>query len=280
MRKPQNVDPALIAPSSAPASEPLKPLLPQSVKNALNTLHQRKQKLKAYARLQRWKNENTGPGKTLRRSGRNTRSGRPKAIPDNLLDCMIRFVEKDYYHRAYSWEDLRLEFCSDIVGNWETVKEAFNLRGYFQCKACQQQYIREDNKPKRLEFAKSKLFDESGHELSEDEQKANWRTVFFTDEVHFQLNSQRTAFVIRRRSERTHRSCCQFKYKGEAAVLHAWAMVGYGYKGPLVFYGEDIVPDQEELEDKEAQDQEAHGGEDQEAAQQHIQQQRATSNWR
>ena len=74
---------------------------------------------------------------------------------------------------------------------------------------------------------------------------AFWKTVRFSDEVHFGLGPQRKLHIIRRPDERY---CYDFiqekqqpedKGKKEEEVtkrFHCWAMVGWNYKSNLVFY--------------------------------------------
>jgi transposase len=50
------------------------------------------------------------------------------------------------------------------------------------------------------------------------------------------MQSRAAAWVIRDETERYHPTCIQYKKRGRGSQLHAWAMVGWGCKGPLVFF--------------------------------------------
>lgn len=87
-------------------------------------------------------------------------------------------------------------------------------------------YLKDTNVRSRLEFAKAMRHHPTTY----------WRSVRFTDEVHFALESRGAAWVIRNENERCDPTCIQYKIRSKGSQLHAWAMVGYGYKGPLVFF--------------------------------------------
>jgi hypothetical protein len=101
--------------------------------------------------------------------------GAPHKIGEAKLKRMIEHVkEGNYLNKIWSWEDLRLEYCPEVKDK-ETVKNAFNERGYFKCKACQRTYIWENNTYKRLEFSNK----------WKDYPSSIWYPVRFTDKVHF-----------------------------------------------------------------------------------------------
>lgn len=71
----------------------------------------------------------------------------------------------------------------------------------------------------------------------------------FSDDTHFDITSRATERVIRASDERYHEDCIQYKKRGKGAVASAWAIVGYGWKSPLVFYNSnDTITAKEELD--------------------------------
>jgi hypothetical protein len=153
--------------------------------------------------------------------------GRPEAIGGELLQRMILYVCTKYETRALHWEDLRQRFCP-WVQCAETVKNHMNKAGYHKCRACQKSYLRESNVKARETFA----IDHVDHDVDW------WKKVRFTDECHFCKDSRGCDWIIRLRSERMCEDCFQFNKRGGASSLHVWAMVGWGFKSKLVFYGD------------------------------------------
>ena len=120
----------------------------------------------------RWKKE--GFDRRARRSHA-PNMGALHKIGEAKLKRMIEHVkEGNYLNKIWSWEDLRLKYCPEVKDK-ETVKNAFNKRGYFKCKACQRTYIWENNTYKRLEFSNK----------WKDYPSSIWYPVRFTDKVHF-----------------------------------------------------------------------------------------------
>lgn len=58
----------------------------------------------------------------------------------------------------------------------------------------------------------------------------------FSDGVHFSFGQTNTAWIICNEKERNCNDCMQFVHKKEVNCFHISAMVGWDYKGPLVFY--------------------------------------------
>ncbi|SMQ51753.1 unnamed protein product [Zymoseptoria tritici ST99CH_3D7] len=116
--------------------------------------------------------------------------------------------------------------------------------GYHKCKACQKSYLRAANVDKRKAFCATRLF------LTLD----YWKSVRFTDEVHFCVEARRAAMVIRNHEERECETCIQFNKRNTTSVFHCWAMVGWDFKSELVFYNVDDI-DSDPAWDKEAVEQ-------------------------
>lgn len=72
-------------------------------------------------------------------------------------------------------------------------------------------FLSDDNVANRLSFAKQ----------FKDRNTAFWRSVRFTDEVHFSMESRAAAWVIRTDEERYHPTCIQYKKRGKGSQLHA-----------------------------------------------------------
>jgi len=158
-----------------------------------------------------------------RRIGKN-RSGAPHKLSSRDLRTMVRFITKSFTTRQSTWQQLASDYGRGC--HPDTVKAALNALGYYKCKACQMTFLSEDNVTDRLAFAR-----QFKHRTT-----TFWRSVRFTDEVHFSMESRAAAWVIRDENERYHPTCIQYKKRGKGSQLHAWAMVGWGYKGPLVFF--------------------------------------------
>lgn len=163
------------------------------------------------------------PNAPYRRPGKE-RSGKPPAIDNRLLRDLIAYVRCNWETRTSKWQELVDEFKLNCTKN--TVKKHLNDAGYYKCKACQKSYLREANVRKREKFARSNL----------RYSKEWWRRVRFTDEVHFNKDSRAAAWVIRLQDERSHEDCIQFNKRSHGTDLHCWAMVGYDYKSPIVFF--------------------------------------------
>ena len=127
---------------------------------------------------------------TSRRTGK-LRKGRPCEIGNKVAKKIIAFATKDYNHRISKWEDLRKRFYP-WVKQARTIKNALEARGYYKCKACQKSYLRQANVEKRDVFCGTRQL-----WTIED-----WKQVRFTDEVHFQLESRRAEYIMRKRDER------------------------------------------------------------------------------
>jgi hypothetical protein len=158
-----------------------------------------------------------------RRPGKK-RSGAPKKLSQRDLRTIIRYLTKSFETRQSTWQQLAYDYGHGC--HPDTVKHALNREGYYKCKACQMTFLTNDNVANRLAFAKAHKQRSFGF----------WKSVRFTDETHFSMESRATAWVIRDDTERYHPTCVQYKKKNKGSQLHAWAMVGWGYKGPLIFF--------------------------------------------
>ena len=131
-----------------------------------------------------------------------------------------------YTIRALSWDELAVRSKLQVKGR--RLKELMNGTGYYKCKACQRASIDRKQADTRKAFATEYL---------------NWpewriKLIYFSDEVHFQKASRKAEWIVRDRQERYSGDCIQKKFKLGPSELHCWSMVAYGYKGPLIFYGD------------------------------------------
>jgi hypothetical protein len=119
-----------------------------------------------------------------RRIGKN-RVSAPRKLSKRDLRTMVRFLTESFETRQSTWQQL----ANDYGGGChpDTVKAALNSEGYCKCKACQMTFASDDNVANRLSFAKQ----------FKDRNTAFWRSVRFTDEVHFSMESRAAAWVTR-----------------------------------------------------------------------------------
>jgi hypothetical protein len=114
----------------------------------------------------------------------------------------------------------------------QTIRTAFEDRGYHKCVACQKPWLSKESLTERRQYLK----------LRKDWTKEQWRKVRFSDEVHFGQGPRRKLKVIRKRGQRYHPDCIQATAKPEKIKhknlkrYYIWAVVGYSFKSRLVFY--------------------------------------------
>ncbi|EGP82577.1 uncharacterized protein MYCGRDRAFT_51173 [Zymoseptoria tritici IPO323] len=153
-----------------------------------------------------------------------TRRGAQRAISTRTLRKIIAWVSESFEHRTVKWQELKDHF--HLGCNERTLRNTMHAAGYHKCKACQKSYLRAANVDKRKAFCATRLF------LTLD----YWKSVRFTDEVHFCVEARRAAMVIRNHEERECETCIQFNKRNTTSVFHCWAMVGWDFKSELVFY--------------------------------------------
>lgn len=158
-----------------------------------------------------------------RRPGKN-RPGAPKILSQMCLRTIIRFISKSFEARQSTWQQLANDYGGGCSG--QTVKTALNSLGYRKCKACQMTYLTDSNVAERRSYC----------DTHKTHNYRYWRRIRFTDEVHFAIESRSAAWVIRDLFERCEPTCIQYKKRNKGSQIHAWGMVGYNYKGPLVFF--------------------------------------------
>lgn len=152
------------------------------------------------------------------------RPGAARRLSTTAVRAIIRFISKSWENRQITWQQLANDFGQGCTA--KTMKNTLAEWGYHKCKACQATFLSDNNVLDRKAFC----------DLYRHRPVTWWRSVRFTDEAHFALESRAAAWVIRSDEERYHPTCMQYKKRQRGSQLHAWAMVGYGYKGPLVFF--------------------------------------------
>lgn len=138
---------------------------------------------------------------------------------------MILALKGHYNRRIWDWEELEAQF--DLNCSWKTIRRQMNNAGYHKCRACQRDWIAKDQAEKRVTFSADK----------KEWPEWRWKEVNFSDETHFHQNSRHTAWVIRNSKEKHCPDCIQKRKKTAASQFHCWSMIGFNYKGPLIFYG-------------------------------------------
>lgn len=150
------------------------------------------------------------------------RRGRPKKISDEAVRRMIQILEQS--PETLSWEELGQAVGVEGV-HFQTIRNHMVNEGYCKRIACQKRWLSHRAIETRVEYARA-------HEHWQNE----WRSVLFSDEVHFGLWTSRKAKVIHRRDERLCEECLESRGEQESsAPFHCWAMVGFNYKSPLIF---------------------------------------------
>jgi transposase len=161
---------------------------------------------------------------TTERRHRAGRTGRPPKIPPDKVKEILRAMEGHYLERAKEWNEIARDW--DLHADKQTVRRAFKKEGYYKCKACKKGFHSPENRQKRLNFAQEHVA------WSLDD----WQKVVFSDEAHFLTGKKNAEYVIRTKGERYHDDCIQWNSKHSMVMFSCWAMIGWNYKGPLVFY--------------------------------------------
>ncbi|OKL63748.1 hypothetical protein UA08_00738 [Talaromyces atroroseus] len=158
---------------------------------------------------------------TERVSKKSDRRGRPKKISDDLTQKMILLLENS--NGDMSWEQLGHSVGVDGV-HMQTIRNYMIKEGYCKRIACQQKWLTKQARETRMQYA-----------LAHHKWQTEWRSVLFNDFVNFGLGTTQKAKVFNRKDERLCDDCLQSREEIDNAVFHCWAMVGYDYKGPLIF---------------------------------------------
>lgn len=150
------------------------------------------------------------------------RRGRPKKISDDLIQKMIQMLETS--SGEVSWEELGHAVGVEGV-HLQTIRNYMVREGYCKRISCQQKWLTRKLREARMQYA-----------LAHQHWQNEWRSVLFSDVVNFGLGASRKARVFNRKDERLCEDCMQSREEVDKSLFHCWAMVGYDYKSPLVFY--------------------------------------------
>jgi hypothetical protein len=160
--------------------------------------------------------------KEERGSKKSERRGRPKKISDDLIQKMIQMLESS--SGEVSWEDLGHAVGVEGV-HLQTIRNYMVKEGYCKRVSCQEKWLTRRARETRMQYA-----------LAHQHWQNEWRSVLFSDVVNFGLGASRKARVFNRKDERLCEDCLQSREEVDKALFHCWAMVGYDYKSPLIFY--------------------------------------------
>jgi len=160
--------------------------------------------------------------------------GRKRLIQDSDFTALEDWIlHGGFNHRVCNYIEVWIEvFPHRDLPCDNTLRKAFQDRGYHKCIACQKPFLTEKSIRERHSYLNIRRF------WTLDQ----WRTVRFSDECHFGLGPRRKLKVIRRRGERYHDDCIQKTFKSKNIQhknekrWHVWAAIGYNFKSKLVFY--------------------------------------------
>ena len=178
--------------------------------------------------------------KTLRRKSR-VRHKRKK-IDDDIVQKMIKTLHESYHHKTWSWIEFNAKFNLNVIKR--CIKNKMNVEKYHKCRACQKNWINDDQAFKRVCWCKVR------------KNWSNWRwkkicflcftyiycetlTVFqihWFDECHFHQNFKHIDWIIRNKHEKYCSNCMQKRRKTTIFQFSIWAMIDWNYKSKLMFY--------------------------------------------
>jgi hypothetical protein len=157
--------------------------------------------------------------------------GRKKKIPPELLKEVDEHLQT---YGAESYEKLRQGIPNlEGVSN-ATIRKALGTSlDYCRCLVCQSAWVSPAAAANRVAFAQECL--------RSYPTQAQWRTIRFAYELHFEISSASELHFQRQPGERYCGNCVKGapplrdgpRHKGR---LHAWVAVGHGFKSDLVFY--------------------------------------------
>jgi hypothetical protein len=153
------------------------------------------------------------------------RRGRPKKISDEIIQKMIHLLEIS--DGDVSWEELGHSVGVDGV-HLQTIRNYLIKEGYCKRIACHQKWLTKKARETRMQYA-----------LAHQHWQNEWHSVLFSNITNFGLGVSHKARVFNRRDERLCEDCLQSREEIDKSVFHCWAMVGYDYKSPLVFYNSE-----------------------------------------
>jgi hypothetical protein len=165
--------------------------------------------------------------------GPDPRGAKHKLQTEDLDKIEDVIQEGGFDTRVCGWMEIVMEVLPEKQGlHIQTIRAAMRQRGYYKCIACQKPFLTSRSLAQRREYLQIRRY----WTLQQ------WRTVRFSDEVHFGQGPKRKLKVIRKRGERYHSNCIQknmdnrkIKHKNDKRY-HCWGAIGYNFKSDLVFY--------------------------------------------
>ena len=158
-----------------------------------------------------------------------TRGRKPILTARHLRQLERMILGGGFEDRALTFEYLANEI--DIKVSTRIIRRAFQHLNYRRYMAYKRSYVAPNIATKRVEFARKMLVKYPTAE--------HWKSVRFSDETHLRFGALGRTWVIRKPEEKTCSDCVQitrYPKEKDKKRLHAWAVVGWGYKSKLYFY--------------------------------------------
>ena len=115
--------------------------------------------------------------------------GHHNIISEEKIHEMKKVLENEGIEaKALSWKQLGMEVDLDV--SERTIQRAMGTKDYHKCIACSKGWISPHSAEKRLDYAKQMLDQYSDPE--------NWKSIRFSDEVHFGWGPQNKLHIIRK----------------------------------------------------------------------------------
>lgn len=144
------------------------------------------------------------------------RSGRPPAISTRTRRRIVRTL-RDYRDEPY-------KAIADRIGSvsWRQVQTIAHKEGYRRRVAVRKPYINEPTRKKRLGWAESN-------------QKTNWNSLVWTDEVIIETGERPTHPRVTRKPDEAYLpECVVPTFRSGRQSIALWGCISHGYKGPLI----------------------------------------------
>lgn len=156
--------------------------------------------------------------------------GRKSIVTREQIETMEHLLETEGLEaRGLTWEQLGLEAGCEASG--KTIQRVMGSMDYRKCVACRKGWVNRRTAEKREDFARIML--------ERYPSPHDWKTVRFSDEVHFGWGPQGRLLIVRKPGQRYCSDCIQHQDSPspkDEKRFHCWAAVGYNFKSPLVFY--------------------------------------------
>ena len=138
-----------------------------------------------------------------------------------------------FQYRILNWQQLAT--MTGISGVCDhTIQNHMQDLNYYSCIACSKSWISSHMKKQHVEFS---------HDiLSLQPNPENWKNVWFSDEVHFSLESQKKLWIIQKSDKKYCADCIQERGQPDEKDLcriHAWEIIGWNYKKLILYETEN-----------------------------------------